>query len=247
MMKTFGYFGLIAIFLLGCQSGSNILNKDEKITVYTNKGENGKTLKINVQKGKEHNHPSFAIWTEDVDGNYIETLYITQSVGTGIFKYGNAERKNWQPGEKQYPASLPYWGHKRGVVSLEGNYIPDPSSKTADAITGATPPGSFGLVTILKETKINEFKLLFEVNQTWDFNEYWTNNKFPDNAAYKSSCQPALIYAVTINVNDTISNYTLNAIGHSHYAGEDGELYEDLSTMTTALDIFESIGIKLQD
>jgi polyphosphate kinase len=37
--------------------------------------------------------------------------------------------------------------------------------------------------------------------------------------------------------------YTLNPIGHGHYAGKDGKLYTDLSTFTTALQIATEIKV----
>jgi hypothetical protein len=36
----------------------------------------------------------------------------------------------------------------------------------------------------------------------------------------------------------------MEAIGHSHYAGETGELFTDLSTITTALEITSSLTIR---
>ena len=39
--------------------------------------------------------------------------------------------------------------------------------------------------------------------------------------------------------------YTLNPIGHSHWAGGSGELFTDLSTLTTALQIAERVQVRL--
>ena len=38
-----------------------------------------------------------------------------------------------------------------------------------------------------------------EINQNWDWNEYWTNDKYPDDENYKMSCQPALVYEAVID------------------------------------------------
>ncbi len=40
--------------------------------------------------------------------------------------------------------------------------------------------------------------------------------------------------------------YYLNPVGHSHYSGADGKLYSNLKTFTTALEIFESITLKIK-
>jgi hypothetical protein len=41
------------------------------------------------------------------------------------------------------------------------------------------------------------------------------------------------------------SSYTLEVAGHSHYAGKTGELFTDLATLTTALEIVRKLSIKL--
>mgnify|MGYP001823206809 CR=1 FL=1 len=79
--------------------------------------------------------------------------------------------------------------------------------------------------------------ILFEINQSWDWNEYWTNDKFPGDAEYMSSSQPAVVYTVTIDLEKTDTIYTMQVAGHSHYSGKDGKLYLDISSLTTALNI----------
>ena len=85
-----------------------------------------------------------------------------------------------------------------------------------------------------------------EINQPWDSNKFWSNNKFPGNLNYFTSLQPALVYAVTIDRESDETNYYLNPIGHSAPAGENGKLYTDLSTITTAKDIAEKIIVHLK-
>ena len=115
-----------------------------------------------------------------------------------------------------------------------------------DALTGATPKGSFTLQTGSKVKNEKFYRILFEVNQPWDSNDFWTNNKFPDDNNYKTSLQPALIYAVTISADSNGKEYFLNPIGHSHYSGENGNLYTDLTTITTAKNIFSKIKVTLK-
>ncbi|MFO7862765.1 MAG: hypothetical protein R6U85_02085 [Salinivirgaceae bacterium] len=75
-------------------------------------------------------------------------------------------------------------------------------------------------------------------------NKFWTNAKY-DNANYLTSCQPALVYAVTVDFSQPIDTYYLNPIGHSHPYGADGLLYTNLKTFTTALNIFSEILLML--
>ena len=196
---------------------------------------------IHFNKGKFFNHPTFVIWEEDIDGNYMRTLFITQSYASGIFGYQMIGDSIWlnQPGDSFQPAALPYWTHKKGPI--DGNQlVPTREHPFVDAYTGATPSNDFQFQTGDK-TKKDTYRILVEVNQTWDWNGYWTNNKYPDSPAYKHSAQPSIIYAEVINPVDSV--FHLNPIGHGDPIGESGTLFTDLSTLTTAKEIFESITI----
>ena len=240
---------IIVSFLLVISCQSKKINSDiqETKTIYTNQEGEGAEIQIQFLKGESHNHPSFVFWIEDMDGKYIETLFVTKSIGTGLFNYGKSEKGEWKPYQKRYPATLPYWSHKRGIISSDGLFVPDSTHQVADGITGATPQTNFNLYAKLSDNNLRKFKVMFEINQTWDFNEYWTNNKYPDNEAYKTSCQPALIYETLINLDDISEKYKMNVIGHAHYAGETGELFTDLSTITTALNIAKEITVQVKN
>ena len=241
------YLLFIALIYLYACSSSKVTKEETLEIIKLGNGANGAQLQISFSKGESFNHPSFVFWIEDMDGNFIETVFITESVATGIYKYGKNIKGKWLPDEKRYPASLPYWSHKRGKRISDGLYVPDKEHPITDAITGATPQSNFLLNARMKNENLRKFKILFEINQTWDFNEYWTNNKFPDNLAYKTSCQPALVYETIINLEDLNEKYEMKAIGHAHYAGETGELFTDLSTITTALNIVKEIIIQVKN
>ncbi len=205
----------------------------------------GHALEIIFMKGKAHNHPLMAIWIEDLDSNYIQTLYVAESIGKGFFRHGDPSSGRWMPGPVRRPAALPYWGHQRGVRADDGYYIPTPEEPMPDAITGATPKGSFMLHTQTPGTDLKKFRLLFEINQSWDWNEYWTNTLYPDDEHYMSSSQPALVYEVHIDLGCGTAEYELIPIGHSHWSGRNGKLYPGLHTLTTALNIAESIHVRI--
>lgn len=210
----------------------------------TNPAGKGPALEIEMIRGEGHNHPLMAIWVEDSEGHYIQTLYVAESIAKGVFQHGDASRGFWMPGEIQRPAALPYWSHKRGIINEKGLYLPTPQNPIVDAYTGPTPEKSFILHTQLDEPGLKRFNLLFEINQTWDWNEYWTNNKYPEDEEYKTSCQPALVYSVAIDLDQPKEEYVMEAIGRSHHSGANGELYDDLQTLTTALHIAEVIVVR---
>ncbi len=214
-------------------------------TLRTYTGGNGLFIEIEFLRGSEHNHPLMAIWVEDMDSNYIQTLYVAESIGTGVFRHGDPSTGRWKPGPVRRPAALPYWGHQRGVRADDGYYLPTADNPVPDGITGPTPKYSFVLKTAIPGNQSGKFRILFEINQSWNWNEYWTNNKFPGNEHYMSSSQPALVYETVIEPGTGEKTFTLKPIGHSHWAGENGKLYPDLGTITTALDITKSIVVRL--
>ena len=83
-------------------------------------------LKISIEKGEEwlHNFPLFlginiknppqiAIWTEDMEGNYLSTVYVTHKIAT----------QSWQAsGGNRRKEALPHWCYQRGIQYEDGLY-----------------------------------------------------------------------------------------------------------------------------
>ncbi len=235
------------IILTSCNSSSrknNVPSVPE--TILTNQTSNGFEIQLEFFKGISHNHPLMAVWSETTDGKYIETLYVAESIAKGMFKHGDNKTGKWLPGPARRPATLPYWAFKRGIKEEDGLYIPTFLTPMPDATTGPTPQGNFILQAKTSVAYPETFNVLLEINQSWDWNEFWTNNKFPDDKEYKTSSQPSVIYKATIQKSKTNQSYQLIAIGHGNPSGTNGELYSDLSTLTTALKITDKILIKIK-
>lgn len=245
-------WGVFLIVLLILIINSTVYGEHKKSTktnaIETNVGEKGIPLEITFLKGKSFDQPTFAFWIEDMDGKYIESLYVTNYLATGVYEhYRLAEGDpNSKRGPAKRPSSLPYWLHKRNIRADGKTYLPTPDKPVPDAITSATPKNSFILKTVAKSQLPNKFRVLMEINQPWDFNEFWNKDKFPGMFDYSYSCQPALVYAVTIDKDNSQKEYPLSVIGHSNYAGLDGELTSDVSTLTTALHIVKEVKVKLK-
>lgn len=243
-MKTIIITSLVILTITGSSFASTNKEqikkkKPEKEIIETNINGKGYTIELDFIAGKGHNNPSFAIWIETMDEEFVQEIFVTRSVSTGIYRYGDASSGKWEAGEKMYKATLPYFFHKR-TVNAE---IPTPDKPIIDAYTGATPKKDF-LLKSKTNLKTNvKFRIVMEINQAWDFNNYWNNAKYPDEKEYKNSCQPSLVYAVTIDPENLMEEYTMNPIGYGHYAGKDGKLYTDLSTFTTALKIADKIKV----
>jgi len=245
-MKKYLTIIFLSFLMIGCASRRGM---DTEITTIRTSPDNPvREIKIEFIKGEAFNHPSFAIWTEDLEGDYIETLYVTEYVAKGKFGYGEIEPGRWknESGEARRPATLPYWAHKRNIKSPDGLYIPSSETQVPDAVTTATPKDDFALETATSYSRNAKFRILMEINQSWDSNNYWTNKKFPDDNDYFGSLQPALIYAVTIDPVNPADEYHLNPIGHSHPAGANGKLFTDLTTLSTAKEIAHKIIVRLK-
>ena len=242
--RHIAWLALFSVMLGACQSSRVPVDEAPELITSNPEGE-GVELQIEFVKGEGHNHPLMAIWVEDEQGRFIQTLFIAESIGKGVFRHGDSSQGFWMPGEIRRPAALPYWSHRRGIKAEDGLYIPTPRNPIADAYTGPTPGRSFILNSKLDKPGLKKFYVLFEINQTWDWNEYWTNNKYPDNDEYKTSCQPAVVYSTLIDLENPEDEYLMRIIGRSHESGANGQLYDDLHTLTTALHIAEGIVVRV--
>ncbi|HOO94259.1 MAG TPA: hypothetical protein PLH60_07770 [Proteiniphilum sp.] len=237
----------ISFILLMILSGSMLTAQErpEASTTVEKQAARSEIL-LQAEKGKQHNHPLYAIWLADSCGRYIQTLFVSESIGKGVFKRGSRRTGRWMPGEIARPASLPYWIHQRNVTNEKGTLLPTTQSPVADAYTGATPKNSFKKRLQSDQPLRGKYRIYLEVNQSWDWNEYWTNNRYPGNKEYMTSSQPALVYMAEIDSDHPGLSVPLTPIGHSHYAGENGKLFTDLSTITTALDILKEVSVSIR-
>lgn len=238
--------GLFIVGTSRCSSTRKTSEAGQPEVINTNINGQGLSIRINFTKGESHNHPLMAFWLEDKDGKYIETIYVAESIGKGIFQHGDRSKGRWQAGEVRRPAALPYWGHKRGIQAPDGYFIPTVALPMPDAVTGPTPKGDFILSSKSTEQAPRIFKVMMEINQSWDWNEYWTNSKHQGDINYMTSSQPSLVYEAVINLGSPVKEYEMEPVGHGHYSGADGSLTKDLGTITTAREIAESVKVTVE-
>lgn len=243
-------FLIVLLIIAGaCSSGSvatKSTSRTEKVSFSSNPSGKGPGIIVDLAPGESFYYPLFAIWLEDMNGGYIQTLYVARSVATGIFEYGKQDKGKWVSGPKRAPQTLPYWAHKRGIKAADGLFIPDETSSVPDAYTGETPKTGFILKSKADNPLPEKFRVMLEINQNWDWNEHWTNSKYPGDEDYLWSAQPALVYEAVIDMQSPRESYTMKPAGHSHYSGKTGELFTDLSSLTTALQIADSIVVRLE-
>ncbi|WP_431121039.1 DUF4405 domain-containing protein [Flagellimonas flava] len=212
-------------------------------------------LSIDLLRSEHYWHPQMAIWTEDSEGNYLETVFVSKATAKGLF-FGGRSKENFKTfdenkdavGEYRRVNALPVWSHKRGVVYADGMYVPTSTDPLPDAISGATLIDNFKLFSSVERS--DAFVLKIEINVAFDDNEYYSEYDFPDDDVYHNGTgqlgQPSIIFETPIHMDDGKSYYLMELVGHGHHSGQTGEIYTDLSTLTTAKQIVERIvvGVK---
>lgn len=227
------------------QLGKQVLDDGTQNIILSNKVDEI-TIEFDVKKGKAFGYPLMAMWIEDEKGDYVQSLFVPKSIASSEFNYGN----EGEPDFVRRPEAIPYWAHKRGVKAADGLYIPLGKAYDIDAVSGATPTSDFIIKSKANLGKLEKFKVLMEINQSYDWNEFYSKNKFPNDKIYSGSGQvgqPAIVYSVDVDLNQIKSskNYLLEAVGHSHHSGKTGDLYADMSNITTALEIIDRGIVKI--
>lgn len=244
----FDIIGFNGLYNWGNEFRNNQLGKKESSFDYEVISLENSTFKaeirIEVKKGASFQYPLFAIWMEDSAHNYIETLYISRVIASGVYDYGVEVDGEWKPSSKRRPEALPFWSHKRNIQAEDGYYIPMVKAPDLDGVSGATPTNSFIVESGISEN-LKSFRILLEVNQSYDWNEYFHEKKYPDDSIYSGSGQvgqPSLIYTTEfIQTGNKEKYFMMTLLGHGHHSGKNGELYSDLSPITTAKEIIDRI------
>ena len=207
-------------------------------------------LSIDLLRSEHYWHPQMAVWTEDTLGNYLETVFVTKATAKGLF-FGGRSKENFKDFDKRRDAAggyrrvnaLPVWSHQRGVQYEDGLYVPTRNTPLPDAITGATLTDNFKLLSSLDP--VSNFVLKLEINVAFDDNEHYSEFDFPDDEVFHNGTgqlgQPSIVYQAAIDLQDGRDYYLMELVGHGHRSGLNGEVYRDLSTLTTALEMVERI------
>ncbi|WP_347332319.1 hypothetical protein [Marinimicrobium locisalis] len=183
--------------------------------------------------------PQIAVWMETLEGQYIDTLYVTGKAASSGF--GETDT-----GATRRPEALPYWSHSRGVEEADGYFVPLRNNADLDGVSGATPKSDYQIA--LSAPRMGRYRLLLEVNRSYDFNDYYTRERFPEDPIYSgdgASGQPSLIYETIID-SAAPGQYLLSLLGRGHHSGADGALYRDLEGITTARNILSFIVAKVE-
>lgn len=127
--------------------------------------------------------PQLAIWVEDQDGAYIDTLFVTKK----------ASGNNWIGSPKDgRPEALPDWYNSKGQ-----NPAAKLSKDELDATTSATPKKGMVITKDLNLEQGKTYVFKCQANQSFDYNDFYTKK----NSGVDG--QPAVLYTGKITPSGT--------------------------------------------
>lgn len=163
------------IALLGLLPAISLTSCDKELIEY----EQG-DIEVCIEQGREwlHNFPVFlgikkknppqiAIWLEDMQGNYLSTVYVSHKIATQDWQMAKGNRRK---------EALPHWCYSRGIRYDDGLYLPTKDKPVVDGISGATPCESFD-VKLRTANHLKHFVVKVEVNHSTDFNDYFPKKR----------------------------------------------------------------------
>ena len=232
--------GITALGVLASCNKELVTYKKDDIKVMVTKGDewlHDFPLFLGIDK---KNPPQIAIWIEDLAGNYLTTIYVSHKIATDSWQSNGGNRRK---------EALPVWCYSRNVQYSDGLYLPTNDQPLVDGISGATPQGSFD-VKISPVGDLKQFVVKIELNHSTDWNESYPKNAKEGEANYsggkEGSGQPAIVYSAAVDLNSSKKQYTATLIGHSSPDGSNGNIYSDISFLTSALNIVKEITINVQ-
>ncbi len=154
----------------------------EKISVAVNPGE-----------AYSKRAPQIAVWVENSDGTYVDTLFVTKK----------ASGNKWIGSPKDgRPESLPDWYKSKG----QNPAVKIPKEEL-DATTRATPKKGIVIEKDLPLEKGKSYVFKCQANQSFDYNEYYTKK----NSGVDG--QPAVLYCGELVADGTEKEISLEFSG----------------------------------
>ena len=230
---------MIIVLFTGCSSTLNLGSGDLSVTVKPGEDWNHKLPVFLFFSIKTQ--PQFAIWVD-----YIDTIYVTHKTATQGWSKAPGDPT---PKDKiTRNEALPYWSHKRNILGTNGSYMPSRDKPVEDAKTSATPKkeSTFGYNPANLPDK---FLVVAEFNISTDFNDTYRKDLAKEDENYSGgewrSGQPSIIYEAQVDKNST-GIVKMKITGHGSPDGSNGNLYSDMSGMTTAMKIVGDITVKVK-
>lgn len=197
--------------------------------------ENMRTVQISavVTPGSEWKGkfpPQFALWIQDENGNSCQTIFATKK----------ASKKKWIFAPKEgRPESLPVWYH-----SCKNFYVSEPKNEM-DAVTSATPKGSFEISRKIQLSAEKKYFVYAEVNKSFDYNEFYPKDAEKNSSEYSGvNGQPSAVYRAEFSFENLEAN--LELVGTGSLDGKSPSIESKTETLTTAKNLVEKIIVNIE-
>jgi hypothetical protein len=233
--------GLIAatVIFTGCAKPPEIRDGD---TIVTNKTLKGVPVKFTFTRGPSFGTivalgpakiriiPQVSIWVEDSSKKFRHNIYVTRCFAKQMWRSIDEH-----PDSTYRTSCFPFWLGRLTEASIP---YPTSSHPLPDAVSSATPPGSFTIESAI-DSSITTGTIWCEFNSSFDTNQIW-QAKGPE----KYNGQPSLLYTCEFDLAET-KNTTLSYKGHGGASGTDHDLYTDENGIGSAKQIFSSISVEI--
>lgn len=174
--------------------------------------------------------PQFALWIQDSDGNFSQTIFATKK----------ASNKKWIFAPKSgRPESLPVWYH-----SCKNSYASE-SKNEMDAVSSATPKGGFEIAREIQLSEEKKYFVFAEVNKSFDYNEFYPKDAEKNSVEYSGvNGQPSAVYRAELSFENPEAK--LELVGTGSLDGKSGSIENKTETLTTAKNLVEKIVVCLE-
>ncbi|WP_296091303.1 DUF2271 domain-containing protein [uncultured Treponema sp.] len=203
--------------------------------VWTEENKNVLTVQISavIAPGSEWKGkfpPQFALWIQNENGKFCRTIFATKK----------ASKNKWIFAPKDgRPESLPVWYH-----SCKKRYILE-SENEIDAVTSATPKGSFEIARKIQLAEGEKYFVYAEVNKSFDNNEFYPKDADKNSAEYSGvNGQPSAVYRAEISFENPDAE--LELFGTGSLDGKSGLVEDKTETLTTAKNLVEKIIVSIE-
>lgn len=203
--------------------------------VWTEENKNVLTVQISavIAPGSEWKGkfpPQFALWIQNENGNFSQTIFATKK----------ASNKKWIFAPKDgRPESLPVWYNSCKTSSILE------SENEIDAVTSATPKGSFEIARKIQLAEGEKYFVFAEVNKSFDYNEFYPKDADKNSTEYSGvNGQPSAVYRAELSFENPDAE--LELFGTGSLDGKSGLVEDKTETLTTAKNLVEKIVVSFE-
>lgn len=216
-------------------------NKTEPVEkIESNPEGQGLLMTLKLEKGTGYNHPLIVMWLETEEGKFIETLFLTETIGkemsTQVINSSGKKKKE----SADIPAALPYWKHQSEAGDSGGLLQSGQNNRITDAIIRPVPGGSFDLSFHLSNCPAGNCRILIELNQSNESGEYGGSHH-SNEPEFITSSQPSVIYEAVVDPHILPDSILMGPIGLGNETAKTGILRANREAMTSSLQIASKI------